>query len=55
MIVPDQRGYNKSDNPPGADPNRQDTLARDIVGLTDVFCYDKIALAGHDFGGLVSW
>ncbi len=55
VIVPDQRGYNLSDKPFGADAYRLDKLALDVVGLADALGYQTVNLAGHDFGGLVSW
>lgn len=55
VIVPDQRGYNKSDKPTDVDSYRLDKLAGDVVGLADALGYRKFNLAGHDFGGQVSW
>lgn len=55
VIVPDQRGYNLSDKPASVDAYRLDVLARDIVALKKVLGYEKVFLAGHDFGGLVAW
>lgn len=55
VIVPDQRGYNESDKPPGASAYTLDKLAGDIDGLIDALGYTNVFLAGHDFGGLVLW
>lgn len=55
VIVPDQRGYNLSDKPTDVDAYKLDKLAGDVVGLADALGYQKVNLAGHDFGGLVSW
>lgn len=55
VIVPDQRGYNDSDKPSGASAYTLDRLAGDVARLVDVLGYDKVCLAGHDFGGQVSW
>lgn len=55
VIAPDQRGYNQSDKPLGKTAYRQRVLAADIVGLIDALGYDKVNLAGHDFGGAVAW
>lgn len=55
VIVPDQRGYNDSDKPAEASAYRLDKLAGDVVGLIDALGYEQAYLAGHDFGGLVSW
>lgn len=55
VIVPDQRGYNLSDKPSKVGAYRLDKLAGDVVDLADALGYEKVNLAGHDFGGLVSW
>jgi pimeloyl-ACP methyl ester carboxylesterase len=55
VITPDQRGYNHSDKPLGKEAYHQNILAADIVGLVDALGYDKVNLAGHDFGGVVAW
>lgn len=55
VITPDQRGYNHSDKPLEKEAYHQKILAADIIGLMDALGYDKINLAGHDFGGVVAW
>ncbi len=55
VIAPDQRGFNLSDKPLGVEAYSQKSLAADIIGLADTLGIDKFYLAGHDFGGLVSW
>jgi len=55
VIVPDQRGYNDSDKPSHVEAYRLDRLATDVADLITVLGYSKAYLAGHDFGGLVSW
>lgn len=55
VIVPDQRGYNLSEKPAGIRAYRVDTLAADIVGLVDALGYEKVILAGHDWGAGVAW
>lgn len=55
VIAPDQRGYNHSDKPLNKKAYHQKALAADIVGLMDALGYDKVNLAGHDFGGVVAW
>jgi len=55
VVAPDQRGYGHSDKPLGKEAYRQKILAADIVGLMGALGYDKINLAGHDFGGAVAW
>ena len=55
VIVPDQRGYNLSDKPPGVTSYKMDTLVDDILGLADALGYNSFHLAGHDFGAMVGW
>ena len=55
VIVPDQRGYNLSDKPGGIRSYRLTELAADILGLIDAFDYEKVNLAGHDWGAMVAW
>jgi epoxide hydrolase 4 len=55
VIIPDQRGYNLSDKPEGVKAYRVETLVQDIIGLIDALDYEKVNLAGHDWGGIVGW
>ena len=55
VLVPDQRGYNRSDKPPGLSAYRLATLALDVVGLIDAAGRERAAVAGHDWGGVVAW
>lgn len=55
VIVPDQRGYNLSDKPKGIKSYHIDQLTADILGLIDALEYEKVNLAGHDWGGIVAW
>lgn len=55
VLVPDQRGYNRSDKPRGAAAYDLDTLALDIVGLIDETGTAKARIVGHDWGGAVAW
>jgi pimeloyl-ACP methyl ester carboxylesterase len=55
VVVPDQRGYNLSDKPQGISSYKVDELAKDAVGIIDVYGRDRIFLVGHDWGASVSW
>jgi pimeloyl-ACP methyl ester carboxylesterase len=55
VIMPDQRGYNLSDRPPGIKSYCVGELTKDILGLIDALNYDKVNLVGHDFGALIAW
>ncbi len=54
-ILPDQRGYNLSDKPPGLSSYRLDVLAKDVTGLMDALGLERASLVGHDWGGVVAW
>ena len=55
VIVPDQRGYNLSDKPPGVRAYSLAELTADITGLLDALGHEKAYLAGHDWGAAVAW
>lgn len=55
VVVPDQRGYNLSDKPKGLKHYDIDRLARDVIGVIEHLGYERVHLAGHDWGGLVAW
>ncbi len=54
VIVPDQRGYHLSDKPAGIEAYTVDKLADDIAGLIAALGYERVNLAGHDWGGGVA-
>jgi len=55
VIVPDQRGYNKSSKPAGAKSYTIALLASDIIAIADQLARERILLAGHDWGAAVAW
>lgn len=55
VVVPDQRGYGKSDKPRGIKNYKMSTLSMDIIGLVDHFKRDRAIIAGHDWGAAVAW
>ena len=55
VIVPDQRGYNRSEKPGERAAYRMDRLAADVAGLIEALGYEEAFLAGHDLGGAVAW
>ncbi len=54
-IAPDMRGYHESDKPAGLEAYRAEHVAADIVGLLDTLGLKKVALVGHDWGGIVAY
>jgi len=55
LIIPDMRGYNKSDKPIGVDNYKLDILVEDLKCLYETLGVDKFNIAGHDWGGLIAW
>src|SRR6516162_2194497 len=55
VIIPDQRGYNLSEKPPGIAKYSIDLLARDVVGVLDSVSGSKAFIVGHDWGAAVTW
>ena len=55
VLVPDQRGYNRSAKPDGIRPYRVATIAEDIVALLSTEACGSAHLIGHDWGGTVAW
>jgi pimeloyl-ACP methyl ester carboxylesterase len=55
VVVPDQRGYNRSDKPAGIDSYTVDRLTGDAIGLLDAFEYEQARFVGHDWGAAVVW
>lgn len=55
VIVPDQRGYNKSDKPNGVSAYRLDKLVGDVEALANALGVARFALVGHDWGGVAAW
>jgi len=55
VIVPDQRGYNLSDKPPGVGAYAVGTLAADVASLLDACGLARASIVGHDWGAVVAW
>jgi pimeloyl-ACP methyl ester carboxylesterase len=55
VVVPDGRGYNRSDRPEGVSSYRLDALGRDVVGVLDALDRDEARVVGHDWGAGVAW
>jgi pimeloyl-ACP methyl ester carboxylesterase len=55
VVVPDQRGYNKSSKPRSAASYALSQLTSDVLAIADQLGQDKIFLAGHDWGAAVAW
>ncbi len=55
VVAPDQRGYNLSSKPEGAEAYRLDDLAADVFALADALGRDRFHVVGHDWGAAVAW
>ncbi len=55
VIVPDQRGYNRSEKPADVQAYALPELVSDVTGLVAALGYDAAHVAGHDWGGGVAW
>ncbi|MBP0437046.1 alpha/beta fold hydrolase [Tianweitania sediminis] len=55
VIVPDMRGYNKSDAPQEVRAYTLPILAADVIALADAFGAARFHLVGHDWGAVIGW
>jgi pimeloyl-ACP methyl ester carboxylesterase len=55
VVVPDQRGYNRSERPAGVRPYRLTELSGDIVDLIATEDRETAHVVGHDWGAFVGW
>lgn len=55
VLIPDQRGYNRSDSPGDVPSYRLCELSRDIVDLIATENRDAAHIVGHDWGAVIAW
>jgi len=55
VVVPDQRGYNRSSKPSGVRSYALTELVSDVIAIADQLGQERIFLAGHDWGAAVAW
>lgn len=55
VIVPDQRGYNKSSKPRGVANYDMKHLVSDVIAIADQLGTERFFLVGHDWGAAVAW
>lgn len=55
VILPDQRGYNKSEKPQAIADYSLDHLSNDIIEIIKYYNWQNAILMGHDWGGCVAW
>src|SRR5271168_4395484 len=55
VVAIDQRGYNLSDKPEGAENYDMRLLVSDVAAVIKSLGRDKAIIVGHDWGGAVAW
>lgn len=55
VLVPDQRGYNRSDAPPDVAAYDLSHLVADAAALLDAVGAERAHIVGHDWGAAVAW
>jgi pimeloyl-ACP methyl ester carboxylesterase len=55
VVVPDLRGYNKSDAPQEISSYRLETLVADVIAIANHYGAERFRLVGHDWGGVIAW
>lgn len=55
VVAIDQRGYNLSDKPSGADSYDMRLLVADVAAVIRTLGRDRATIVGHDWGGIVAW
>ncbi|MEF8779333.1 MAG: alpha/beta hydrolase [Haloferacaceae archaeon] len=55
VVVPDQRGYNRSEKPSPVSAYHIDELAGDVAGLIEAHDRESAGVVGHDWGAAVGW
>lgn len=55
VVAIDQRGYNRSDKPKGAENYAMPLLVGDVAAVIRDLGADKATIVGHDWGGAVAW
>src|SRR5580765_7281994 len=55
VIVPDLRGYGRSDKPMGVDAYSIPLLAGDVLAVLADRGIDRAHLVGHDWGAALTW
>ncbi|MGC9962357.1 MAG: alpha/beta hydrolase [Acidimicrobiales bacterium] len=55
VIVPDQRGYGRSDKPADVDSYSLIFMAADVAAVLDAVGVEQAHVVGHDWGAAVAW
>ena len=54
-IVPDLRGYGRSDRPDSVSDYGMQALTGDVIGLMDALELERAHIVAHDWGGSLAW
>jgi pimeloyl-ACP methyl ester carboxylesterase len=54
-VVPDQRGFGRSDKPAEVAAYAPPTLVADALGVLDALGIERAHVVGHDWGAFVAW
>jgi len=55
VVVPDQRGYNRSGAPRAVGAYDLDLLVDDVCAVIDAMGRERASVVGHDWGAMVGW
>ena len=56
ILIPDQRGYNRSEAPEGREHYKARILVQDMIALTEAVLGDRnFTLGGHDWGASIAY
>jgi pimeloyl-ACP methyl ester carboxylesterase len=55
VIVPDLRGYGRSDKPVEVEAYRMPLLVTDVLGILDTLGAERAHIVGHDWGAALAW
>jgi pimeloyl-ACP methyl ester carboxylesterase len=55
VIVPDQRGYGRSDKPSAVEAYSIPFLVGDVLAVLDSLGVERASVVGHDWGAAVTW
>ncbi|HYO84626.1 MAG TPA: alpha/beta hydrolase [Bryobacteraceae bacterium] len=55
VVALDQRGYNESAKPKNVRDYAVSELTADVIAVADALGRERVALVGHDWGGIVAW
>jgi pimeloyl-ACP methyl ester carboxylesterase len=55
VVAPDMRGYGETEKPVEINAYKIEKIVKDVVDLIHGLGYEKATIAGHDWGGIISW